>query len=163
MAYLLAGIGAALMDRDGAPGDLDPAIAVFAGCVEDLQVAGFRRFLAEGGADGFALSTWRGLLDVATPASPPPASWDELCTRLGEHLVRRFASRLRGFRQSSHAFIVSRFLAVPGRILLDTGRVLVVLEPNPLWVAVHLAGGDSDIAGLEWIPGRRLTFELGGL
>jgi hypothetical protein len=160
--YLLAGVATSLTDSTGASRrDLDPAAPLFAGCLGDLALGGLSRF-EEQDADDLALSTLSVLLEQAD-ATTGPLTWHALCARLGDYLVGQFASRIRGFRHSSRGFIVSRFLAVPGRILIEPERILVALDANPLWVAVHLSGADASVDDPTWMPTRRLEFELGGL
>jgi hypothetical protein len=48
-------------------------------------------------------------------------------------------------------------------VLVEPERLVVSLEPNPLWVAVQLSGAESPIDSVEWLSNRRLELELGGL
>ena len=78
-------------------------------------------------------------------------------------LLRAFASGIRGFRESSRAFIVSRLVATPGEIRVEEKRLLVRLAPNPLHVALHVSGRDYPVGPVVWYGDRMVEFELTGL
>lgn len=149
-SFLLAGIGMSLLKRWNPSDAIEPAVAVFAGMMLDPDLAGMRQFFSA--TDVSVLS-----------AFAPGATWPEALDRAATQFTRAFAACVRGFRKASRESAVKQFIRVPGRILVEEARIMVVLEPTPFAVALHLSGVDDTIAGIEWLGGRRVEFVLEGL
>jgi len=164
MTYLLAGIAFALRRvpiEDGSR--LDAGTALFAGWFGEPYHAGFERFITSPSTDE-RMDFVTALTDAGNVIDPAIAgSWRSTFAFLAATLVRAFAGRLRGFRQSSEQFIVRSFLNVPGGVEITPDRLRVVLDRNPLWVVVHLAGADSRADRVPWFGDRSVEFELEGL
>jgi hypothetical protein len=170
LTYTLAGTALAIAGRPIDLSEADPGLLLFAGWIDQPDVRGFRRWL-----DGSATvnpgnddrrDLLASLLDDESDEERPTgaeASWESTFGLLAHTLVRQFARSLRGFRQSGDRFIIDRLLSASGRVLVEPERLVVSLEPNPLWVAVRLSGADSPIDSVEWLSNRRLELELGGL
>ena len=164
MTYTLAGTALALARVPlDALERVDRGLSLFAGWTGEPDLGGLRRFLTLTSSDAR-----QELLDVLLDANEPgdparAASWDTTFGCLAAHLVREFARRLRGFRHSSHDFIVRSFLNLPGRVRVEPDHLRVVLFRNPLWVAAHLSGADTRIDRVAWIGDRSIDFELEGL
>jgi hypothetical protein len=144
---------------------LDAGVSVFAGWTDEPNVGALRRFLNVTPAD-MRQNLLHVLLEDAgatTPQGQEASSWASVCDRLAAHVVRAFATRIRGFRQSSREFMVRSFLHAPGRVSVESDRVKVVLSRNPFWVAVHLSGADTRVERVSWLGDRSLEFELEGL
>jgi hypothetical protein len=116
---------------------IDPAVALFSGCIGDFDHAGFRRYRQ--GSD-------QGEIE-----------------RRALELVDAFRARIRGFRKSPAAAIVRQFLRQPGRFRVEDRRITIVLDPAPAHVALHLSSLDEPVPSLSWLGGRSLEFVLGGL
>jgi hypothetical protein len=163
LTYVLAGVGVAVLGRSSAGVEsLDPGVALFAGWLGEPYLAGFAQGLATAPAD-VREDLLRRLDPDGEGFDGCGGSWDAVFDRLAERLVAAFTGRVRGFRKASRRFVTERVLAVPGRIGVDPPRVRVLLEPNPLWVAVHLSGLDEAVDGVSWLEGYRLELLLEGL
>lgn len=150
LSFLLAGIGMTLFKRWNLTDPVDPVVALFAGIVSEPDVARMRQFFSE--ADASAVAEF-----------VQAETWTEALDRAATELARCFASRVRGFRQASREAVVKQFLRVRGRVLVEDTRVLVVLEPTPWAVALHLSGMDDPLEEVEWLEPRRVEFVLEGL
>jgi hypothetical protein len=161
LTYALAGAALATAGRPPLLADADRGLLLFAGWTGAPDVRGFQRWL-----ETTSVEDRRDLLDsliADTEATQTADDWESVFRALVHALVRRFAGDLRGFRRSSDRFIVERILSTPGRVLLEPARVFVSLRSNPLWVAVHVSGGDAPVDSADWLGGRRVEFELEGL
>jgi hypothetical protein len=167
LTYTLAGTALAIAGRPIDLSEADPGLLLFAGWIDQPDVRGFRRWLdGSAAANDDRRALLASLLDDAQDEERPngaEASWESTFAHLAHTLVRQFARSLRGFRQSGDRFIVDRLLSTSGRVLVEPDRLVVCLEPNPLWVAVRLSGADSPVDSVEWLSNRRLELELGGL
>jgi hypothetical protein len=161
ITYGLAALALAVLNRfDPEVRGLDPGLALFAGWVEEPDLAGLRRFLAEGSPDAR-----RELLTAIAgteAADDQAATWEAAFDWLAERIIRDFAIRVRGFRQASRNFVVKSFLAVPGNIRVEEKRILVRLESNPFHVALRISSMDEPLEAVSWLGGRRLEFQLEG-
>jgi hypothetical protein len=163
ITYLLAGVGLALLGKFSEGLDrLDPGLALFAGWLDDPDLAGLRSFLA-----ATPVTAQRELLaELAAKEAAAEANtenWAATLDRLAEKAVREFAQRVRGFRRASRAFVVKHFLAVPGRIRVEDAGLVVILPANPFQVALHLSGMDEKVEGVGWLGGRKVEFSCEGL
>jgi hypothetical protein len=148
-SFFLAGVAMRLLGRWAPDGRLDAAAALFAGMQGEPDYGGLKTFFAE--------------TDVSSVrAIAAGESWDQALDAAAETLALAFARLVRGFRQASRHAIVRQFVRVPGRALIEEGRLLAVLGPSPLAVALRIAGMDSAIA-VPWIPGKQVEFVLEGL
>jgi hypothetical protein len=156
LSFLLAGMGTALLKRGGNydPGTyaflLDPAVGLFAGIFEEPDRAGMRQFFAEANPRSLA-----GFVEAQT--------WSEAIELAATELTTAFAGQLRGFRAASREAIVRQFLRIPGRVLCEQDRLLVVLDQTPLAVALHISSMDATLHHVEWLGHRRVEFSLEGL
>jgi hypothetical protein len=161
LTYALAGAALAIAGRPPLLAEADRGLLLLAGWTSVPDVRGFQRWL-----EMTPVADRRDLLDsliADAEATETADDWESVFRALAHRLVRRFAGDLRGFRRSSDRFIVERFLSTPGRALLEPARVFVSLRSNPLWVAVHISGGDLPVDSADWLGGRRVEFELEGL
>jgi hypothetical protein len=150
LSFLLAGLGMMLLKpwKIGEP--LDPAAAMFAGIFAEPDRGGMKHF--------FSQAKVSALADFVVAEHWP----DALQSMAGE-LTRSFAARVHGFRNASRQAVLKQFLRIPGRILLEDNRLLVVLEPSPCSVALHMSSMDAALESVEWLGKRRVEFTLQGL
>ena len=157
---VLAGLGLSVLNRfEESASRVDTGIALFAGWLGEPDWAGFRRFLAS------TTPTDRNEILTAFNAESESLNklsenWAATFDYLARRIIREFASRIRGFRQASRAFVVKHFLELPGRVRVEEKRLVVILEPSPLGVALHLAGMDDPVETVSWLGGRRVEFQL---
>jgi hypothetical protein len=150
LSFLLAGIGMTLLKR-WTPGELiDPAVALFAGIFAEPDLPGMKQFFLETSVHAVA-----GFVEAET--------WEDALEKSATELSRSFALSVRGFRNASREAVVKQFIRVRGRVLVEQARVLVVLEPNPWAVALHLSDMDDPLASVEWLQHRRVEFVQEGL
>ena len=165
VACFLAGLAQHLLGKEPDDKDLDPGVAVFAGWLKpasaDVNIV--QTILSSTSDEGRA--DLIRALDVSTGNETSTAStdWTTTFDYLGNQIVREFASRVRGFRKASLAFVVNTFLKQTGRICIDDKRILVILEPNPFHVALHISSIDEPVESMSWLDHRRLEFQLEGL
>jgi hypothetical protein len=148
-SFVIVAAGMKLLDEWDPDGRIDPAVALFAGLFSEVDRAGLKQFFASEApviADSICGGTW-------------PEALENLATEMS----RAFAQRVRGFRQASRETVVKQFLRVPGRVLVEDQRLLLVLDANPWAVALHISGMDEALEGIEWLGGRRVEFVLEGL
>jgi hypothetical protein len=126
-------------------GEFDPALkrfnraaGLFAGIEGDSSLAAMRQIYASG--------TGRTQLSETAGA-----------------LLARVKSLLPGFRKAQNAAIVRQFLNTAGRVQVSRDAILAVLDPNPFWIAAHLAGLDGKIEAVPWFRSEdssRKTLEI---
>jgi hypothetical protein len=150
LSFLLAGMGMTLLKPWSPIDPVDPAVAIFAGMLLEPDVAGMRQFFSQTNASAIA--------DFVQAEN-----WPEALDRAATELSLTFAGQVRGFRKASRDAVVKQFLRVRGRVLLQETRLLVVLEPTPWAVALHLSGMDAPLEKVEWLGQRRADFVLEGL
>jgi hypothetical protein len=161
----LAGLAQHLLRKDPDDKDLDPGVAVFAGWLKpasaDVHIV---QTILSSASDEDRAELIRAL-DVSPGNRESTAStdWTTTFDYLGDQILHEFASRVRGFRKATPAFIVNTFLKQAGRICIDDKRVLVILQPNPFHVALHISSIDEPLDALSWLDNRRLEFQLEGL
>jgi hypothetical protein len=104
-------------------------------------------------------------LDVSTGTVEEAifSDWTKTFEYLGNNILREFATRVRGFRKATPAFVVNTFLKQAGRICIDDKRIFVLLQANPFHVALHLSSVDEPVDSVGWLDNRRLEFQLEGL
>ena len=150
LSFLLAGAGMALLGAPVTADYIDPLAALFAGMFAEPDLACMRQFFSV---------TDAGALTEFVQAK----TWAQALDLLAVEISRVFAGRVRGFRQASREAVRKQFIRVPGRVLVEPSRVLVVLEHSPWHVALHLSGVDEPLRSVEWLGRRRLEFVLEGL
>jgi len=161
----LVGVAQHLLAKDPDDKDLDPGVAVFAGWLKpasaDVHIV---QTILSSASDEDRAELIRDL-DVSPDNDESTAStdWTTTFDYLGNQIVREFASRVRGFRKATPAFIVNTFLRQAGRICIDDKRVLVILQPNQFNVALHISSIDEPVESVSWLDNRRLEFQLEGL
>jgi len=70
-----------------------------------------------------------------------PEAWaGESIDDIAGTVLRAWAQWLRGFADSSSAFLLERFVRRPGRVAVVHGRAIVELEPRPLDLLLEMAG-----------------------
>lgn len=149
LGALLAGAGMRLLRHDWQPGDeIDPAAALLAGMVEEVDRIGLARVFAD----------------------PPPmladigvGDWSATLERAADALAAGFAARIRGFRKAGRETVARQFLRMRGCILITEAALQVVLDPSPWSVALHISGADDPLEDLMWLGGRRVSYVLEGL
>ena len=150
ISFLLAALGMTLLGEWDPGRPVDPAVALFAGIFSEVDRAGLKEFFVQS--------------DVRSIADPIHAeTWPNALQLLATDLTRAFAQRIRGFRQASREAVVKQFLRIPGKVLIEEQRLLVILASSPWAVALHVSGMDESLTGIEWLPGRRVDFVLEGL
>lgn len=65
-------------------------------------------------------------------------------------LVRRFATGLVGMGESSVSYLRTAFLGTGARVTRCADRLLVAIEPPPLWMLLKLSGFDGRTMVLPW-------------
>jgi len=116
---------------------VDPAIALFSGCIGDFDHAGYARYLETADRSEIERQTLE--------------------------LVDAFRARIRGFRKSPLDAIVRQFIRKPGRFRVDDRSITIVLDPAPFHVALQISSLDEPMASLSWLGGRSLAFVLDGV
>jgi hypothetical protein len=149
-SFLLAATGSKLLGPWDSDERIDAAVALFAGSISELDYLGLQQFFSKASPSAIAAAFSR-------------ATWTETLEALATELSYRFAQRVRGFRESSREAVVKQFLRRPGRVLIEQKRILVVLEPSPWSIALHLSGLDAFLESIEWLEKRRVDFVLEGL
>jgi len=163
VTYCLAGIGQAVIGRfDEEPRSIDPGLALFSGWLEEADLGALRRFFASASRED-RRQLLGALLPQADSLDEHSSSWAATFDRLTDQLIREFASRVRGFKQSSRPFVVKNFLALSGRIRVEDTRIAVTLASTPFHTAIHISGMDEPVEYLSWLGARRLEFQLEGL
>jgi hypothetical protein len=162
ISCLLAGLALAATFRfDKDLISLDPGVALFAGYINEPDLAHCRSFFRT-----TASSVRREILLSALSQEPTEAEiadWPATLQVLSGRLLTEFASRIRGFRKASPRSIVSNFLRHTGFISLGEDKVRVFSEPSPFHVALHVSGLDQPLESVSWLGHRRLEFDLGEL
>jgi hypothetical protein len=150
LSFFLAGIGMTLLKGWDFADSIEPAVALFAGIFSEPDLVGMRQFFSEANVSAVAefvqAESWEGALD-----------------RAATELSQSFATRVRGFRHASREAVVKQFIRVRGRVLVEKTRLLVVLEPTPWAVALHLSSMDETLERVDWLGERRAEFVLEGL
>ena len=77
-------------------------------------------------------------------------------------LLRMWSRWLRGFSDSSLAFIVDNFIRRQGRLYSEKDVILVELERRPLDLVMEMAGYLADLERVPWLPGKRIKFSFKG-
>ena len=150
LSFVLMGIGMNLLGP-WQPGDhLDSAVTIFSGCF--------------GTPDRSALQEFFKYTDVSEASEFANGSdWQHWFAAAGEKVVRDFARRIRGFRESSLPAVVKQFLRVPGRLLVEDKRLLVELASSPWSVALHISSAYDRVEGVEWLSHKDVEFIQEGL
>jgi hypothetical protein len=150
LSFLLAGMGMNLLGKWQPTDPVDPIVVLFAGMFPEPDLAGMWQFFNE--ASVASIAEW-----IAAK------SWAEALDRAAAEFAVSFASRMRGFRQSSRDAVVNQFIRIRGRVLIEDARVLVILDPSPWTVALHLSEMDEPLRRIEWLDERRVEFVMEGL
>jgi hypothetical protein len=122
----------------------DPAIAWLAGVEPDQTEAARQAELAWPDVDEATVAQ-------AAASGCRPATW---------LVLRRFAAGLRGFAQSSPAYLVEQFFHQPGHLVVTDEAVEVYLSRSPLGIVLQMAGKTGEQGPLPWRNGRILTIHL---
>jgi hypothetical protein len=149
-SFFLAATAMTLIGEWTPKDPMDPAVELFAGILKPLDRRGLRQFFAEASPK-------------ACSGFVPGDTWAEVLQNLASEITRTLTRRIRGLRDASHATAVRQIVSRPGRVLVEAERLLVILEPSPWWVALHISGVDETLPAVEWIAGRRVEFVLEGL
>jgi hypothetical protein len=96
------------------------------------------------------------LAAATTLAIPPPLL--RLPRRLATYALRRYASRLPGFSESSFAHLWKNLLSTPATIRAGANQFLVGLTPPPLDVIWRISGAGA--ANYELADGRRVIVDV---
>lgn len=152
VSFLLAALGMTLAGQPSWDMDdpMDPAVLLFAGVLAEFDRAGMKHFFSQ--VNPHVVSDRAG-----------GGTWHDALQLLAADLASQFAQRVRGFRQASRAAVVKQFIRIPGRILVEDDRLLVILSATPWAVALRISAMDESLQGIEWLPGRHVDFVLEGL
>jgi hypothetical protein len=75
-------------------------------------------------------------------------------------VLRHFAAGLRGFANSSPAYLAETFLNQPGYLVITDETVDVYLSQSPLAIILHMAGKTGEQGVIPWRDGRALAIHL---
>lgn len=75
-------------------------------------------------------------------------------------VLRRFARGLRGFAESSAAYLAEQFINLPGHLLIDGEKIEAHLSRAPLGIVLQMAGQDGDRGPIPWLNSRHLWIHL---
>jgi hypothetical protein len=75
-------------------------------------------------------------------------------------VLQRFAQGLRGFADSSPAYLARQFLHVPGTLHRTEETLEAHLSRAPLGIVLRMAGRDGEQGDIPWLAGRRLVIYL---
>jgi len=161
LTYTLSGIATAVLGRFNEElAYLDPGIALFSGWLGAPDLRGFRVFLAAGSVE--TRQAFLGGLLTQSAAIEYSAAWQTCFDALGNYVIREFTEQIRCFGKPSRSFIIKNFVALPGRILIEEKRLVVMFTSSPLHVVIHLSGLDYPIESVSWLGGRRIEFQADG-
>jgi len=161
MTYTLAGIATAILGRfHEEPAYFDPGIALFSGWLGAPDLHSFRAFFAAGSAE--TRQAFLGRLLTQATAIEYSATWQTCFDALGNYVIREFTEQIRCFGKPSRSFVVKNFVALPGRILIEENRLVVMFTSSPLHVVIHLSGLDYPIDPVGWLGWRRIEFQADG-
>lgn len=79
---------------------------------------------------------------------------------LAHGLLFRFAKGLRGFEQSSPAYLFNQFIFQPGHVHWNDETVAVHFSRLPLGILLSMAGRTGDQGTIPWLDNRRLELHL---
>jgi hypothetical protein len=125
----------------------------------DASAAGDRPRMATGAPRPFSVRRrdQKHLL-AAAMALGIPAPLARVPMRLATHSLRRYASRLPGFSESSFSHLWRNLLSTPATIRVGANQLLVGLTPPPLDVIWRISGAGA--ANYELPDGRRVIVEV---
>ncbi|MBI5957528.1 MAG: hypothetical protein HY866_02260, partial [Chloroflexi bacterium] len=75
-------------------------------------------------------------------------------------VLHHFAAGLRGFANSSPAYLAENFFNQPGYLIITDKTVDVYLSRSPLAIILHMAGKTGEQGVIPWRNGRALTIHL---
>lgn len=78
------------------------------------------------------------------------------CAPFALLVMRRFTQGLRGFAESSPAYLAKQFINLPGQIVVDMEKIEVHVSRAPLGIVLQMAGQDGDRGPVPWLDNRRL-------
>ena len=81
-------------------------------------------------------------------------------TAVARLVLRRFASWLRGFADSSPDYLLAQFILRPGTVRLTAQTLDVSLSELPLGIVLRMSGRDGDQGTIPWLANRRLLVQL---
>jgi hypothetical protein len=161
LTYTLAGVAAAILDRfEREPTYVDSGIALFSGWMDAPDLRGLHAFLAAA-----SVETRQDLLGgmlTQESAIEYSATWQTCFDALANYLIREFTNHIRCFGKPSRSFVVRNFVALPGRILIEKNRLVIMFTSSPLHVVIHLSGLDDPVQAVDWLGGRRIEFQADG-
>ena len=162
VTFFLAGLAQHLLSRN-IDSQLDPGVAVLAGLLEPASASGNLLHSILSSTSHEDRSELLENLQLAQFTPEAASDWDATFSRLGDLILQEFASRIRGFRKATPAFIVKTFLKQPGHIVITDKEIHVTIRPSPFHVALHLSSIDEPIDSVPWLDNRCLQFHLEGL
>lgn len=77
-------------------------------------------------------------------------------------VLQRFAQPLRGFAESSAAFLAKQFINLSGHLRVNDERIEVHFNRAPLTIVLQIAAQDGDRGPVPWLDGRHLWITLDG-
>jgi hypothetical protein len=77
-------------------------------------------------------------------------------------VLRRFAQPLRGFAESSAAFLAKQFINLSGHLRVGDESIEVHFNLAPLGIVLQIAAQDGDRGPVPWLDGRHLWITLDG-
>lgn len=82
------------------------------------------------------------------------------CAAFALLALRRLAQGLRGFAESSPAYLAKQFINLPGHLIIDEEKVSVYFSRAPLGIVLQMAGLDGDRGPIPWLENRHLWIDL---
>jgi hypothetical protein len=86
--------------------------------------------------------------------------WDDALGMVSFTLLRRFASKLGAFAESSPAYLCRNFLESHAEIEVFADHITVHLRTCPLQVVLRMAGFDHNTWTVPWLENRKLEFHF---
>jgi hypothetical protein len=82
------------------------------------------------------------------------------CAAFALLVLRRFAQGLRGFAESSPAYLAKQFINLPGHLWIDEEKIEAHFSRAPLGIVLRMAGLDGDRGPIPWLDNRHLWIDL---
>jgi hypothetical protein len=109
---------------------------------------------------------WEALLATLDERAPPDDSAylaDTPAAAAVNEIYRRFAAGIRGFQDSTLAYLSKQFVYLPGDVhLSDDARLDIYLNRAPLGILLRMSGRDGERGALPWLANRQLVIHLPG-
>ncbi len=92
--------------------------------------------------------------------APVPPAGDLFITLLSALLLRSWSQWLPRFSTASVAFLLQNLIRRRGRVGISSQQLQVELEPAPLDVVLEMAGYLGELAPMDWLDGRGVSYSI---